>query len=209
MSEWTPLGVEDCAEDPFAQFATWFDEAEGHMAERQAICLATSTTDGHPSARMVLLRYIDDRSFGWYTNYGSRKGADLEVNPFAALLWYNEAHGRQVRVEGVVERMGEPESDAYFNSRARGHQIGAHASRQSEPLDSRKELEDRVSELEVQFAGELVPRPACWGGYRLTPTSFEFWQHREDRLHDRVRYLRVDGSSSPTSGPWSRRRLSP
>jgi pyridoxamine 5'-phosphate oxidase len=209
VSEWTALYVEDCDQNPFAQFAKWFDESEGLMADRQAICLATSTTDGHPSARMVLLRYIDDHSFGWYTNYGSRKGADLEVNPFAALLWYNEPQGRQIRIEGVVERMSEPESDAYFNSRARGHQIGAHASQQSQPLDSRKELEGRVNELEVQFAGEPVPRPTHWGGYRLTPTAFEFWQHREDRLHDRVQYLRVDGWWRPMPGPWPRRRLSP
>jgi pyridoxamine 5'-phosphate oxidase len=105
--------------------------------------------------------------------------------------------------------MSESESDAYFNSRARGHQIGAHASHQSQPLDDRRELEDRVEALEVQFDDASVPRPSYWGGYRLTPTSFEFWQHREDRLHDRVQYVQVHGSGSATPGPWSRRRLSP
>ena len=209
MSEWTPLNVEDCDENPFEQFTAWFDEAESRMADRQAICVATSSPDGHPSARMVLLRYVDDHSFGWYTNYHSRKGDDLEVNPFAALLWYNESQGRQIRIEGVVERMSEPESDAYFNSRARGHQIGAHASQQSQPLDSRKQLEERVGEIELQFAGDSLPRPAYWGGYRLTPTAFEFWQHREDRLHDRVQYVRNDGRGRPTPGTWLRQRLSP
>lgn len=209
MSEWTPLNVEDCDDNPFAQFTAWFDEAQSHMADRQAICLATSSPDGHPSARMVLLRYVDDHSFGWYTNYESRKGGDLEVNPFAALLWYNEAQGRQIRIEGVVGQMSESESDAYFNSRARGHQIGAHASHQSQPLESRNELEERVRALEVQFDAVAVPRPSYWGGYRLTPTSFEFWQHREDRLHDRVKYLPVNGPGSGPPGAWSRRRLSP
>jgi len=202
VSRWTALDVEDCAVNPFEQFQTWFDEAKEVMAEREAIALVTSTPDGHPSARMVLLRLVDGHSFGWYTNYESRKGHELEVNPRAALLWYNESVGRQIRVEGTVTKTSESQSDAYFNSRARGHQIGAHASQQGQPLENRQELEERVGELEVQFAGQSVPRPAYWGGYRLTPMLFEFWQHREDRLHDRVLYTpRVEG--------WQRQRLAP
>jgi pyridoxamine 5'-phosphate oxidase len=199
---WTPLNVEDCDPSPFVQFGTWFDEAKDLMADRQAIALVTSTTDGHPSARMVLLRSVDDQGFGWYTNYESRKGHELAANPHSALLWYNEHQGRQIRIEGTVAPMTGPESDAYFESRARGHQIGAQASRQSETLASRQELEDRVSSLEANYAGRDVPRPDYWGGFRLTPSAFEFWQHRDDRLHDRVAYCLADGT-------WSRERLSP
>jgi pyridoxamine 5'-phosphate oxidase len=199
---WTPLNVQDCDENPFVQFNVWFDQSEALMADRQAIALVTSTPDGHPSARMVLLRYVDEHSFGWYTNYESRKGHELEVNPYAALLWYNEPQGRQIRIEGAVARMTESESDDYFNARARGHQIGAHASHQSQPLASREELEERVSELKSEFAGHDVPRPQYWGGFRLKPTAFEFWQHRDDRLHDRVVY-------SLLGETWSRERRSP
>jgi pyridoxamine 5'-phosphate oxidase len=134
----------------------------------------------------------------------------LEVNPQAALLWYNAPLGRQIRIEGTVTKMSGPESEAYFNSRARGHQVSAHASQQSQPLESRKELEERVRDLEVQFAGQAVPRPEHWGGYRLTPRTFEFWQHREDRLHDRVLYSKAGGG--PAEGGrqvWRRQRLAP
>ena len=131
MSNWLPLSVEECDANPFAQFQRWFDEALGLMADRTAIALVTSTLEGHAGARMVLLRHIDDHSFGWYTNYESRKGHELAINPHAALLWYNEPQGRQVRIEGAVEHMSGADSDAYFATRARGHQIGAHASHQS------------------------------------------------------------------------------
>lgn len=199
---WIPLNVADCDDSPFVQFRRWFDEATSVMADREAVALVTSTPEGHVSARMVLLRHVDDHSFGWYTNYQSRKGRDLAANPRAALLWYCEALGRQVRIEGAVERMSSAESDAYFAARPRGHQLGAHASSQSEPLASRHELEDRVTEVEAHFSGGDVPRPIDWGGYRLTPNAFEFWQHREDRLHDRVVY-------SLNAGSWSRQRRSP
>ncbi|MGC1419234.1 MAG: pyridoxamine 5'-phosphate oxidase [Acidimicrobiales bacterium] len=202
MSNWVPLGVEDCDPNPFVQFQDWYDQALGLMPDRAAIALATSTLSGRPSARMVLLRHVDDHGFGWYTNYESHKGEELAVNPHAALLWYNEPQGRQIRIEGPVARMDEAQSDAYFGSRARGHQLGAHASRQSRPLASRRELEDRVCEVEVEFAGRDVPRPDRWGGYCLTPVMFEFWQHREDRLHDRVVY-------SPDGDGWTRERRSP
>jgi len=203
MSErWVPLAIESCDEDPFAQFRHWFDDAEAEMADRQAIALVTATSDGRPSARMVLLRHVDDASFGWYTNYDSRKGVELAANPAAALLWYCEPLGRQVRIEGAVARMRDEDSDAYFNARPRGHQLGAHASTQSHPIASRDELERRVREADERFAGRDVPRPENWGGYRLVPERFEFWQHRLDRLHDRIVYVLDDGR-------WRRERQAP
>lgn len=203
MSErWEPLDVGECEPDPFVMFRRWFDEALGEMPEREAITLVTATPDGRPSARMVLLRHVDETTFGWYTNYESRKGRELSANAHAALLWYCEPRGRQVRVEGLVAPMSVEASDAYFATRPRGHQLGAHASAQSEPVASRASLEARVVELEVRYAGCEVPRPAHWGGYLLTPSAFEFWQHRRDRLHDRVVY-------APERGAWRRERRAP
>jgi pyridoxamine 5'-phosphate oxidase len=184
-----PLDVVDCDPNPFVQFASWFDEAKDVLREREAITLVTASRDAKPSARMVLLRHYDEVSFGWYTNYESRKGHELEENPFASLLWYCEPLGRQIRIEGRVERASDADSDAYFASRPRGHQIGALASHQSTTLASRADLERRVRELEASFQGQPIPRPDYWGGYRLFPSSFEFWQHRSDRLHDRVFYV--------------------
>ncbi|HEY1761473.1 MAG TPA: pyridoxamine 5'-phosphate oxidase [Acidimicrobiales bacterium] len=203
MSErWVPLEVADADPNPFAQFQLWFAEALGEMAERETIALVTATPEGVPSARMVLLRHHDESSFGWYTNYDSRKGHELAINPRAALLWYCEPLGRQIRIEGSVEKMTAAESDAYFAHRPRGSQLGAHASHQSEPIESRVELEERVSAFAAEFEGREVPRPEDWGGFRLSPNRFEFWQHRDDRLHDRVVYL-PDGPS------WRRERHSP
>ena len=203
MSErWVPLDVEDVDADPFEQFQRWFIEGVALMPERDAVALATSTAHGVPSVRMVLLRYHDHTSFGWYTNYDSRKGDDLSQNPRAALLWYCEPLGRQIRIEGTVAKMTAEESDAYFATRPRGSQIGAHASEQSEPLASREALEERVAGFEAAYAGRDVPRPDDWGGYRLTPHRFEFWQHRDSRLHDRVVYV-------PHAGAWRRERLAP
>lgn len=195
MSErWIPLDVSDCDPNPFVQFSRWFDEAAPEMREREAIALITATPDGHPSARMVLLRHIDDHSFGWYTNYESRKGRELEANPHASLLWYCEPLGRQIRIDGVVSKMTDAESDAYFASRPRGHQLGAHASRQSLVIPSRALLEELVRLAEAEFEGRDVPRPEYWGGFRLIPHTIEFWQHRSDRLHDRVVYSLLDGA---------------
>jgi len=199
---WVPLDVADVDESPYSQFDRWFAEAQPWMAEPEAVALATATSSGVPSVRMVLLRQHDGRTFGWYTNYESRKGAELAVNPRAALLWYCEALGRQIRIEGVAEKMTPAESDAYFATRARGSQLGARASRQSATLSSRAVLEERVQELAERYEGRDVPRPDFWGGYRLSPDRFEFWQHREDRLHDRVVYV-AEGSM------WRRERQSP
>jgi pyridoxamine 5'-phosphate oxidase len=199
---WIPLDVSTSDANPFVQFRRWFDEARDVMPERDAVSVATSTLDGRPSTRMVLLRHVDDESVGWYTNYESRKGRELHANPFAAVLWYCEALGRQVRIEGAVAKMTDAESDAYFATRARGSQLGAHASAQSEVIDSRDDLERRVHEFDEKFAGRDVPRPKFWGGYRLTPSRFEFWQHRDDRLHDRIVYLQ-------TNNAWTRERQAP
>ncbi len=187
MARWVALDEGDCDRDPMVQFARWFDEGSV-MVDREAVALVTASADGRPSARMVLLRHLDATSIGWYTNYESVKGRQLAENPHAAILWYCEPLGRQVRFEGLVAPMSDAESDVYFAQRPRGHQIGAHASRQSEPLASRAALEARVAALEASYAGREVARPAHWGGYRLTPTFVEFFQQRADRLHDRLWY---------------------
>jgi len=199
---WTPLDLTDCDPNPFVQFRIWFDEAKGEMLERDAVSVATSTPDGRPSTRMVLLRHVDDHSVGWFTNYDSRKGRQLDANPHAAILWYCEPRGRQVRMEGAVEKMTAAESDAYFATRARGSQLGAHASAQSSVIANREELEGLVRAFDAEYEGRDVPRPAFWGGFRLTPNRFEFWQHRDDRLHDRIVYLaNLDGWSLERQAP--------
>jgi len=198
---WVPFDVADADPDPLAQFETWFAEGAAHLFEPSAVALATADEQGQPSVRMVLLRHHGDGTFGWYTNYDGAKGHDLAVNPTAALLWYCEPLGRQIRVEGEVRVAPAAQSDAYFAARPRGHQLGAHASAQSQPIASRDELAARVAAADARFPGE-VPRPANWGGHLLTPTQFEFWQHRSDRLHDRVVYQR-DGDA------WRRERWMP
>ncbi len=201
MARWEPLDLAACDPDPMVQFRAWFDEG-GEMPERDAVALATADAAGRPSVRMVLLRHVDATSVGWYTNYESHKGLDLAANPTAALLWYCEPRGRQVRFEGPVAPASAAASDAYFAGRPRGHQVGAHASPQSRPIPDRAWLERRAEELEARFADGPVPRPTHWGGYRLAPTLVEFFQQRPDRLHDRVVYLR-EGEG------WRRERWAP
>ena len=190
------LSEGDVDPDPIRQFTAWHAEA-GAPPE---VALATATADGSPSARMVLLKGVDDRGFSFFTNYGSAKARDLADNPRAALLFHWQP-GRQVRVRGPVGRVGDEESDAYWATRPRGSQLGAWASRQSEVIASREELERRLAEVAARFPGD-VPRPPFWGGYRVVPEVVEFWHHRDDRLHDRLRYRRGEEG-------WVIERLSP
>ncbi len=179
-------------DDPTERFQEWFREAEQAGVEvPEAMTLATAGADGAPSARMVLLKGVDDEGFVFYSGYVSRKAGELEQNPRAALVFYWRPLGKQVRVEGPVERVSEGESAAYFATRPRGSQLAAWASQQSQPLESREELERHYAELEREYEGREVPRPPDWGGFRLRPDAIEFWEHRENRLHDRVRYTRA------------------
>jgi len=189
--------------NPIRQFATWYDEvlAKG-VSEADAMTLATATKDGRPCARVVLLKSFDDSGFVFYTNYQSRKGRELDENPQACLLFYWPKVWRQVRIEGKIEKVSAEESDEYFQSRPLGSKLGAWASNQSEVVDSRETLEERFAELEKRF-GEEVPRPPHWGGYRLKPNAIEFWQGRDNRLHDRLRYRLQEDST------WLIERLGP
>jgi pyridoxamine 5'-phosphate oxidase len=198
------LKESDAGPDPIQQFRRWFDEVlAADLHEPNAMTLATATPDGRPSARTVLLKGFDKRGFVFYTNYEGRKGWELEANPYAALVFYWGELERQVRIEGRVSRISEEESDAYFAGRPRGSQLGAWASEQSRPVEDRGALEERLRELEAEYEGREVPRPPFWGGYRVEPETVEFWQGRENRLHDRLLYSRVGG------GAWKLERLQP
>jgi pyridoxamine 5'-phosphate oxidase len=181
----------DLVADPLEQFRSWYEEAVATVDVPEAMALATATPDGSPSVRMVLLKSFDERGLVFFSHYKSRKGRELLVNPRAALLFHWAPLGRQVRLEGDVVRLGEEESDAYFATRPRGAQIGAVASAQSEPLESRADLERRIAELEAELSEGPVQRPAMWGGFLIIPEAWEFWQHRDSRLHDRFRYERA------------------
>jgi pyridoxamine 5'-phosphate oxidase len=190
--------------DPFRQFGRWLGDAlAAQLPEPYAMTLATATPHGKPSARVVLLRGFDQRGFVFFTNYDSRKGQELAVNPWASLvlLWFEL--GRQVRIDGSVERVSVTESDAYFRGRPRGHCLAAWVSPQSQPVADRSLLERRMQELEAEFAGRDVPRPPNWGGCRVVPAMIEFWQNRPNRLHDRLRYLRTADDA------WTIDRLAP
>lgn len=203
--EYTLNGLDrsDVLADPFAQFRQWFEAALGAgIPEPNAMHLATVGENGRPSGRIVLIKEVDSRGFVFYTNYESDKGHDLAANPVASLTFFYPELERQIRVEGVVEKVTPEESDIYFGSRPRGSQIGAWVSRQSTVIQSRDELANRQNELETEFEGKPVPRPPHWGGYRVVPDLIEFWQGRPSRLHDRIRYRLVDGA-------WVIERVSP
>lgn len=179
------------ARDPYELFADWFTDAgEASLMEPSAMTLATVDGDGRPSARMVLLKHFDRDGLVFYTNYGSRKASDIAANPRVALVLYWQPLLRQVRVEGAAVRIGQAASEPYFKSRPRGSRVGAWASHQSRELAARSDLEARVAAYEKQFADGEVPLPEFWGGYRVRPDMFEFWQGRTNRLHDRARFDR-------------------
>jgi pyridoxamine 5'-phosphate oxidase len=197
------LSEADLAADPFQQFAWWFAEAQAAaVTDPSAMTLATATKDGRPSARVVLLKGFDDRGFVFYTNYASRKGDELVENSRAALVFYWAELKRQVRVEGSIEQASAVESDTYFQSRPRESRLAAWVSGQSRVIPSREALDRRMDELMLEYQGREIARPPHWGGYRLCPTSVEFWQSRPNRLHDRLCYRLANGA-------WQIERLAP
>ena len=193
----------DLDPDPLRQFQAWFEEArDAGMELPETMALATATPDGRPSVRMVLLKGADERGFAFFTNRESRKGSELAANPRAALLLHWWPLGRQVRVEGRVERISDEESKGYFDTRPLPSRLAAWASPQSRPLANRAELERLYAETAARFSDAEVPLPPHWGGYRVVPDRYEFWQHGDDRLHDRIRYER-------DAATWKRERLAP
>ncbi|TBR61181.1 pyridoxamine 5'-phosphate oxidase [Westiellopsis prolifica IICB1] len=198
------LNETDVDLNPFIQFQKWFDEVlKAQLLEPNAMTLATTTTDGKPSARIVLLKDFDERGFVFFTNYNSHKGQELAENPQAALVFWWAELERQVRICGHVEKISENDSDRYFQSRPFQSRLGAWASNQSNIIESRTLLEQRFQELQAKYKNQDVPRPPHWGGLRVIPTEIEFWQGRSSRLHDRILYTRLDNND------WKIQRLSP
>ncbi len=197
------LDEHDADPNPFVMFQEWLELAIAeNLPEPNAMVVATAALDAKPSARVLLLRGVDERGFVFFTNYASRKGKELKDNPFASLVFFWQPLHRQIRIEGRVERVNAQESDAYFSSRPRGAQLSAAASPQSQVIPSREFLETRAAELDAKFPNHVL-RPAQWGGYRVVPDIFEFWQGRENRMHDRLRYTRG------VTNVWKIERLAP
>ena len=191
------------ATDPFVLFAAWYDDAQDDPAtDSDLVALATATADGRPSVRMVFYRGMREGGFSFFTNYESRKGLELQANPHAAMTFYWPLHGRQVRIEGAVERLSAGESDAYFQGRPFESQITAILSRQSRPLQDPETFRKRLAELEQEYRGKRVPCPENWGGFKILPSAFEFWSRGEFRRHDRTRY-------ELKAGQWKAVRLYP
>ncbi len=201
------LPEDSLAADPFEQFRRWFRQAaESGLHEPNAMVVSTADAEGRPSSRTVLLKHVDERGFVFYTNYGSRKGRELAANPHVSLLFPWHPVARQVIVAGTAERTGRDETVAYFRTRPHGSQLGAWASEQSSAVASRAELDRMYAELADRYPeGEQVPVPPEWGGFRVRPRTVEFWQGRENRLHDRLRYVRTEGAG----GGWTVERLCP
>lgn len=199
-----PLQERDVAADPIEQLRCWLEEAYAHsdVREANAMTLATGSKDGRLSARIVLLRGLDARGLQFYTSYFSRKAQQMSENPRIAATFFWAPLHRQVRIEGSATQLSEDESDAYFASRPRGHQLSAWASEQSAPLEHRESLAERMAHFDERFEGDEVPRPHSWGGYVIAPDYFEFWQGQANRLHDRLAYERIVGG-------WALRRLQP
>jgi pyridoxamine 5'-phosphate oxidase len=190
--------------DPIKQFTVWFDEAqEAKVPEQNAMTLSTATTDGRPSARIVLLKGYSDAGFVFFTNYLSRKGKEIGKNPMGALTFFWPSLERQVRIEGVLEKVSKEDSDRYFHSRPKNSQVGAVASPQSQEIPDRAFIEKKWEELAVAYEGKEVPKPSFWGGYILKPRLIEFWQGRPNRLHDRILYKKIDNKN------WKKVRLAP